>query len=67
MPYKDPEKRRAANRERMRRKRAEGAYVDPAKETERKAAWYAAGGKQNRLESDRRRAARKKEEKLNDL
>lgn len=48
MPYKDPEKRRAANAERMRRRRAEGtAWIDPDKESERKARWYhEQGGKE---------------------
>lgn len=69
MPHKDPEKRREANKERMRRKRAEGeAWVNPAKEAERKAEWYSErGGKYRRLLSDRRRLERLREQKISDI
>jgi hypothetical protein len=69
MPHKDPEQRKEANKERMRRKRAAGeAWIDPAKEAARKAAWYfEKGGKQHRLESDRRRLERLREQKISDI
>lgn len=68
MPYKDPEQRKEANRLRMQKRRAEGAWLDPAKEAERKARWYAEqGGKEKRLEADRRRLSARKAEKISKI
>ena len=69
MPIKDPERRREANRERMRRKRAEGvAWIDPEKERARKAQWYyEQGGKERRLINDRRRRELLQEDKLSKI
>lgn len=56
MPYKDPDQRKAANAARMRRRRAEGqAWIDPAVEAERKARWYAEGGKEKHDAAQRAR------------
>lgn len=66
MPFKDPEKRRLANAERMRRRRAEGtAWIDPVKEAERKARWYHEdGGKEKIVACNRQRRQQAKEQGL---
>ena len=68
MPIKDPEKRRLANAERMRRRRAEGAaWVDPEKEAARKRRWYDAGGKEKIVASNRARRQRANEQAVTDF
>lgn len=65
MPIKDPDKRRAANAERMRRRRAEGtAWVDPEKEAERKRRWYDEGGKEKIMDATKARRQAAKEQGL---
>ncbi|MBK1814094.1 hypothetical protein JIN84_00540 [Luteolibacter yonseiensis] len=68
MPIKDPEKRRLANAERMRRRRAEGAaWIDPEKEAARKRRWYDAGGKEKIVANNRARRQRANEQAVADF
>jgi len=58
MPYRDPVKRREANAERMRKRRAAGTDwpVDPDKEARRKRIWYLwRGGKEKIQDAEKRR------------
>ena len=68
MPIKDPDARRKANAERMRKRRAEGtAWIDPEKEAKRKAKWYENGGKEKLRESTRQRRQRAREQALQEF
>lgn len=68
MPIKDPEKRRLANAERMRRRRAEGdAWIDPEKEAARKRRWYDEGGKEKIVAANRARRQRANEQGVADF
>lgn len=70
MPIKDPEKRRAYQRERLRKLRAAGVVkVDPEKEAQRKREWYyTRGGKARVLErQDIRRSSGRKEKEIEKL
>lgn len=68
MPIKDPEKRRLANAERMRRRRAEGtAWIDPEKEAARKRRWYDEGGKEKIVAANRARRQRANEQAVADF
>lgn len=62
MPIKDPEKRREANRIRMQKRRAEGKWIDPDKERERKKVWYEEKGGHEKMVAQVRRFREKKKE-----